>query len=93
MTTATYDVVVIGAGPTGSHTARLLALQGASVLMVEEHPEVTHWCALDDVALATGEFKDFFEDHHVRTVPSEGLTSADVAKALRILGVAVEQTD
>jgi digeranylgeranylglycerophospholipid reductase len=34
------DVVVIGAGPVGSNTARLLALQGWSVLMVEEHPEV-----------------------------------------------------
>lgn len=34
------DVVVVGAGPVGSNAARLLALQGWSVLMVEEHPEV-----------------------------------------------------
>jgi len=34
------DVVVVGAGPTGSNTARLLAEQGRSVLLLEEHPEV-----------------------------------------------------
>jgi geranylgeranyl reductase family protein len=37
-----YDVVVVGAGPTGSNAARLLALQGWKVLLVEEHPEVGH---------------------------------------------------
>lgn len=35
-----YDVLVIGAGPTGSNAARLLALRGWSVLLVEEHPQV-----------------------------------------------------
>ncbi len=34
------DVIVIGAGPAGSNTARLLAEAGHDVLMVEEHPEV-----------------------------------------------------
>lgn len=34
------DVLVVGAGPVGSNTARLLALGGHRVLMVEEHPEV-----------------------------------------------------
>lgn len=37
-----YDVLVVGAGPTGSNAARLLALQGWKVLLVEEHPEVGH---------------------------------------------------
>jgi digeranylgeranylglycerophospholipid reductase len=35
-----YDVLVVGAGPTGSNAARLLALAGSKVLLVEEHPEV-----------------------------------------------------
>lgn len=35
-----YDVLVVGAGPTGSNAARLLAQRGWSVLLVEEHPEV-----------------------------------------------------
>lgn len=37
-----YDVLVAGAGPTGSNAARLLALTGWKVLLVEEHPEVGH---------------------------------------------------
>jgi len=39
---ATYDAVVVGAGPTGSNAARLLAQGGWRVLLVEEHPEVGH---------------------------------------------------
>ncbi|MBU2559916.1 NAD(P)/FAD-dependent oxidoreductase [archaeon] len=35
-----YDVVVVGAGPGGSMTARTLAQEGASVLMVEKRPEI-----------------------------------------------------
>lgn len=35
-----FDAVVVGAGPTGSNTARLLALRGHSVLLLEEHPTV-----------------------------------------------------
>ncbi len=35
-----YDVLVVGAGPTGSNAARLLAAAGWKVLLVEEHPEV-----------------------------------------------------
>ena len=35
-----YDVVIIGAGPVGGYTARLLCERGLSVLMVEEHNEV-----------------------------------------------------
>jgi digeranylgeranylglycerophospholipid reductase len=35
-----YDVVVVGAGPTGSNCARLLASRGWKVLLLEEHPEV-----------------------------------------------------
>src|SRR5205814_1994339 len=39
---ADYDVLVVGAGPTGSNAARLLAAGGWKVLLVEEHPEVGH---------------------------------------------------
>jgi digeranylgeranylglycerophospholipid reductase len=39
---ADYDVVVVGAGPTGSNTAHLLAVRGWRVLLLEEHPEVGH---------------------------------------------------
>ena len=35
-----YDVVVIGAGPAGSITARDLVRGGASVLLVEKRPEI-----------------------------------------------------
>jgi digeranylgeranylglycerophospholipid reductase len=35
-----YDVVVVGAGPGGSMTARTLAESGASVLVVEKRPEI-----------------------------------------------------
>jgi digeranylgeranylglycerophospholipid reductase len=39
-TLPSVDVVVVGAGPTGSNSARLLADRGWSVLLLEEHPEV-----------------------------------------------------
>jgi digeranylgeranylglycerophospholipid reductase len=35
-----YDVIVVGAGPAGSKTAELLAENGASVLMLEEHEKI-----------------------------------------------------
>jgi len=34
-----YDVVVVGAGPAGSMTARSAAESGVSVLLLEEHPQ------------------------------------------------------
>lgn len=35
-----YNVVVVGAGPSGSSAARAAAERGVSVLLLEEHPEV-----------------------------------------------------
>lgn len=35
-----YDVVVVGAGPTGCKTAELAAKAGLSVLLLEEHEEI-----------------------------------------------------
>ncbi|MEL4305397.1 NAD(P)/FAD-dependent oxidoreductase [Methanococcoides sp. LMO-2] len=35
-----YDVVVVGAGPTGSTAARYAASYGAKVLMIEEHASI-----------------------------------------------------
>lgn len=35
-----YDVVVVGAGPTGCYTARQLARLGYEVLVLEEHTEI-----------------------------------------------------
>ena len=35
-----YDVVVVGAGPVGSTAARYAALNGAKVLLLEEHPSI-----------------------------------------------------
>jgi digeranylgeranylglycerophospholipid reductase len=37
-----YDVIVVGAGPSGSAAARWIAARGFSVLLVEEHHEVGH---------------------------------------------------
>lgn len=36
----TYDVVIIGAGPAGGHTARIIAEKGLDVLLLEEHDEI-----------------------------------------------------
>jgi putative polyketide hydroxylase len=36
-----YDVLVIGAGPSGLATAIAAARSGARVLLVEKHPEVS----------------------------------------------------
>ncbi len=35
-----WDVVIIGAGPVGGHTAKLLSQRGHRVLMIEEHSEI-----------------------------------------------------
>lgn len=35
-----YDVIVVGAGPTGSTAARYAAINGASVLMIEDHASI-----------------------------------------------------
>ena len=35
-----YDVVVVGAGPVGSTAARYAALNGAKVLLLEEHQSI-----------------------------------------------------
>lgn len=35
-----YDVIIIGAGPSGSKTAELLAKNNASVLLIEEHEKI-----------------------------------------------------
>ncbi len=35
-----YDAIIVGAGPSGSKTAELLALTGKDVLVLEEHPTI-----------------------------------------------------
>lgn len=35
-----YDVIVVGAGPSGCRTAEIVARKGYSVLVIEEHPEI-----------------------------------------------------
>lgn len=40
MKNTNYDVIVVGAGPVGSTAARYAAINGASVLMVEDHASV-----------------------------------------------------
>ena len=36
---STYDIIVVGAGPAGSLTARIAAEHGANVLIIEEHEQ------------------------------------------------------
>ncbi len=38
--TLEYDVVIVGAGPAGSITAKFAAENGASVLMIEKRQEI-----------------------------------------------------
>ncbi|HPP45729.1 MAG TPA: FAD-dependent oxidoreductase, partial [Methanomassiliicoccaceae archaeon] len=40
MRTIECDVVVVGAGPAGSMTAKWAALGGADVVMIEKRPEI-----------------------------------------------------
>lgn len=40
MTKKMYDVIVIGAGPSGCRTAELIARRGYKVLLIEEHKKV-----------------------------------------------------
>ena len=40
ITSHDWDVVIVGAGPVGGHTANLLAKLGHSVLLLEEHNEI-----------------------------------------------------
>ena len=35
-----WDVIIVGAGPTGGRTATHLASRGHSVFMLEEHTEI-----------------------------------------------------
>ncbi|MEW6069213.1 MAG: NAD(P)/FAD-dependent oxidoreductase [Candidatus Thermoplasmatota archaeon] len=35
-----YDIIVVGAGPVGCYTAKLIAEKGFSVALIEEHPEI-----------------------------------------------------
>ena len=35
-----WDVVIVGAGPVGGHTANLLVKKGHRVLLLEEHNEI-----------------------------------------------------
>ena len=39
-TTHDWDVVIVGAGPVGGHTANLLSIRGHRVLLLEEHNEI-----------------------------------------------------
>ena len=39
-TTHDWDVVIVGAGPVGGHTANLLSARGHRVLLLEEHNEI-----------------------------------------------------
>ena len=39
-TTQDWDVVIVGAGPVGGHTANLLSTRGHRVLLLEEHNEI-----------------------------------------------------
>ncbi|MBA87160.1 MAG: hypothetical protein CMB29_03740 [Euryarchaeota archaeon] len=39
-TTHDWDVVIVGAGPVGGHTANLLSTRGHRVLLLEEHNEI-----------------------------------------------------
>ena len=40
LTSHDWDVVIVGTGPVGGHTANLLSKRGQRVLLLEEHNEI-----------------------------------------------------
>lgn len=61
------DVVVVGAGPAGSTTAKFAAETGASVLMLERRPQV-------GVPVRCGEFMPSVEEMTAMFPGYEGMT-------------------
>jgi len=75
-----YDVVVVGAGPAGSSTARYAAMGGCSVLMIEKRQEIG-----SPVRCGEGIARHFLEDVKI---PFEGKWVAQEVKGAKIISPA-----
>jgi 3-(3-hydroxy-phenyl)propionate hydroxylase len=73
--TGEYEVVVVGAGPTGLTLANLLAAEGVSVLVLERNPSTVQEpraVSIDDESLRTMQALGLAEEVLMETIPGYG---------------------
>ncbi|WP_041782102.1 bifunctional 3-(3-hydroxy-phenyl)propionate/3-hydroxycinnamic acid hydroxylase [Mycolicibacterium chubuense] len=85
MSAEQFDVVIVGAGPSGLTLANILGLQGVSTLVVEERDTLIDYprgVGLDDEALRTFQSIGLVEQVLPHTVPNQILRFFDAKRNL-----------